>query len=237
MKKVLVLVLFIIILFPCYSLTEAQRWALALTEIMTVSNNDSHDTLNFDEINEKNKKIYLELLARDWGVNNREELLETINRMEIDGHAGALEKVKNIIRETKDFSIFNMINTYQLSAKQYNYFKFVLSNWSLFGNRNIVVWDYGRNISLCRWGYDCGYLTENEAWEKIMYYAKKIQAMYTSWQDYGFDYYMGRVFWASGFSEEISYLIKTDKIYRQLIGENGYWKELKWDIDLEYGTP
>ena len=236
MKKTMVSVFLLIILFPIYSLTDAQIWALALTEIMTVVNNDSHDTLNFDKINENNRKMYIEMLVRDWGINNREELIETMNHMEVDGHAAALEKVKQIIRETKDYSIFNMLNTYQLSIKQYNYFKFVLSNWNLFSSRSIIVWDYGRNISLCRWGYDCGYLTEDEAWEKIMYYAKKIQQMYKSWEDYGFDYYMGRVFWASGFGEEINYLIKTDKIYRELISENGYWKKLSWNIELEFST-
>ncbi|MDR2176588.1 MAG: DUF1266 domain-containing protein, partial [Treponema sp.] len=72
-------------------------------------------------------------------------------------------------------------------------------NWNIFNDRNILAWDLGRNIALCRWGYDVGFLSEEEAWEKIMYYAKLIQPLYKSWEEYGYDYYMGRVFWASGF--------------------------------------
>ena len=65
-----------------------------------------------------------------------------------------------------------------------------------------------------------------------MYYAKKIQPLYSSWEDYGFDYYMGRVFWASGFGRELEYLFQTEEIYKKLIGEDGYWNSLEWDIDL-----
>jgi hypothetical protein len=33
--------------------------------------------------------------------------------------------------------------------------------------------DWGRSIALCRWGVDVGFLTGDEAWGRIMYYAKK----------------------------------------------------------------
>lgn len=26
----------------------------------------------------------------------------------------------------------------------------------------MLIWDYGRMINLCRYGFDCGYLTEEE---------------------------------------------------------------------------
>jgi hypothetical protein len=214
-------------------LTGARRWAIALTGIMTELNNDSHDSLNSDVMNGVNKRKYLELLRRDWGVTTREELLETLTVMELNGHASSLAFVKKIINENKDFAFNAIFNQFQLSSRQYNYLKFTVANWGHYYNRSILAWDLGRNIALCRWGYDTGFLTEEEAWEKIMYYARKIQSLYGSWAEYGLDYYFGRIFWASGFGAEMDYFLKTDEVYQKLTGQTGYWTSLEWKVDLE----
>ena len=70
------------------------------------------------------------------------------------------------------------------------------------------------------------------AWDRIMELARKVQSMYQSWEEFGYDYYMGRVFWASGFGDDINYLVQTDKLYKNLTGEDGYWKNFEWNIDL-----
>ncbi|MDR2434075.1 MAG: DUF1266 domain-containing protein [Treponema sp.] len=224
-------------LITAAELTKEQLWAIALTGIMTERNKSNYDTLNSSPMDERNKNIWLETLRRDWGINNRDELLETLDKMEHDGHASSLKFIQKIIMETIEekgnFSIITIYNKYQLNSRQYNYLKFTILNWNIFNNRDILVWDLGRNIALCRWGYDVGFLTEEEALEKIMYYAKLIQPLYNSWEEYGYDYYMGRVFWASGFGEDVAYLLETYQIYQKLIGENGYWRNLEWNIDLK----
>ena len=236
MKKLLIV---FVILFSNISLLFAelkkeQLWAISLAGIMTEMHKTNRNTLNADEINEGNIKKWLETMRRDWGINNREELLQTLETMENEGHASSLKYIKQIIAETinqdQSFSMFDIYNKYQLSQRQYNYLKFTVINWNLFGNRTIMAWDLGRNISLCRWGYEVGFLKEEEAWEKIMHYAKKIQLFYNSWNEYGFDYYMGRVFWASGFGEDIDYVLQTDPLYKKLVG--GYWNHIKWYTEL-----
>jgi hypothetical protein len=201
---------------------------------MTERNKSNRNALNASEMNEAGKKTWLNVLRRDWSINNREELLQTLEKMEYDGHAASLKYIQQIIREIinvkQDYSIVGLYNKYKLTSKQYNYLKFTFLNWNQFNNRSILAWDLGRNISLCRWGYNVGFLTEEEAWEKIMYYAKKIQLFYNSWEEYGYDYYMGRVFWASGFGEDITYLIQTDPIYKKLT--TGYWSHIEWYTNL-----
>jgi hypothetical protein len=234
MRKTILAALALSLCIPAaFAITDAQRWAIALTEIMTRVNEDSHENLNFKEFTDYDTKSIQDMLVEDWGINNREELLATLDGMEKGGHTGALEKLKKIIGETQDYSLFNMLNAYNMDATDYNRFKFLLSNWAIYRNRSIAAWDYGRNISLCRWGFQCGYMTESEAWDKIMYYAKKIQPLYTSWKDYGADYYMGRIFWASGFGAEIQYLYKTANIYDELTANGGYWTTLDWNVDLD----
>ena len=217
-------------------LNEEQLWAIALTGIMSERNRSNFNTLEVSVMNERNKDTWLETLRRDWDVKSREELLETIQRMENSGHAATLKYIQGIVQETiqknGDFSVFTMYNQYQLNSRQYNYLKFTVLNWNIFSNRSILAWDWGRMISLCRWGYQVGFLAEMEAWEIIMYFAVKIQEAYNSWEEYGFDYYMGRVFWASGSGDDVSYILETNPIYNRLIQEPGHWHGLKWNIDL-----
>lgn len=224
----------LLILLPGFAgaLSLPQRWAIALTELLTVMNQDTHEQLGTPPSTKATRSSYQELLKREWQVFNRQDLLDTILYTEINGHAATLAFMKKIIGETKDFSIFNLLTDYQLTDRQYNYLKFTLASWSIYKDRTILAWDYARIIALCRWGYSAGYLDEKEAWEKTMYMARKIQPLYQSWEDFGYDYYMGRIFWASGFSSEIEYLKKTDPIYKNLIGERGYWTSLDWNVPL-----
>jgi hypothetical protein len=217
-------------------LPRNRLWALALTAFLTTANNDRHDLLGFNDINENNKKIHLDLLKRDWSVNNREELLETIQKTENDGHAAGLKYIKQIIQETinekGEFSIVTVYNKYHLNSRYYNYLKFTVINWNRFSNRTILSWDLGRAIALCRWGYSVGFLSEEDAWKKIMELARKVQTQYQSWEEFGYDYYMGRVFWASGFGDDINYLVQTDKLYKELTGDHGHWKNFEWNMNL-----
>jgi hypothetical protein len=217
-------------------LSKAQAWAISLTGIMTEINRSNRDTLNVSTINERWKNTWLEVLSRDWGITTREELLETLNRMESGGHAASFLEIKDIIYEIiaarNEFEITSIIMKYEWDQTKINRFNYVLNNWDKYYNRTIKAWDLGRNISLCRWGYNVGFITEDEAWEKIFRYAKQIQPFYDSWDEYGYDYYMGRVFWASGFGEEKSYIASTEPVYRQLL--SSYWGTIEWNIDLEW---
>jgi hypothetical protein len=213
-------------------LTKEQFWALSLAGIMTEMHRVNRNALNPDEINERNINRWLETLRRDWGVNNREELLQILDSTENSGHASALNYIRQIIGEAmnQNFSVFDIYNRYQLNQRYYNYLKFTILNWNLLKNRTILAWDLGRNISLCRWGYEVGFLTENEAWEKIMYYARKIQLFYDSWNEYGFDYYLGRMFFASGSGEEIYFMLQTDPLYKKLV--TSFWNYMDWYTNL-----
>ncbi|MDL2229965.1 DUF1266 domain-containing protein, partial [Treponema sp. OttesenSCG-928-L16] len=211
-------------------LSARQQWAIALTGIMTERNGDQHDMLSFSDMNEKNIAGWVELLRRDWKVGNREELLAMLEETEHNGIKEALKTVKEIVQDNTNFSIIDIFNKHRVNSRYYNYLKFTVLNWGLYKDRTITAWDWGRCISLCRWAYGAGYISEEEAWEKIFYYAEKIKPLYASWQEYGLDYYLGRIFWAAGFGDDITYLLETDKAYKSLFAEDGLWSRLDWYI-------
>jgi len=58
-------------------------------------------------------------------------------------------------------------------------------SWNIYQYLTIKAWDLGRSISLCRWGYNVGFITEDEAWARIFRIARIIQPLYRSWEGYG----------------------------------------------------
>jgi len=237
MKRYLIFSICFLIFNPFLSaeLTRAQMWAISLTGIMTENNRSNRNSLNTSAMNETGRNIWLNVMSRDWGVSTREELLETLETLETGGHSASLSEIQSIIyeihRTANEFDVIAILNKYRWDQTKINRFNYVLANWGRYYYRTIRSWDLGRGISLCRWGYNVGFITEEEAWEKIFHYAKIIQSLYNSWEEYGYDYFMGRLFWASGFREEENYFARTDTVYRKLL--NSYWGWIDWNVDLD----
>jgi hypothetical protein len=216
-------------------LTKAQLWAISLTGIMTELNSSYRNSLNAEAMDESGRNIWLTVLRRDWGITTREQLLETLDSLENGGHAASFREIQQIISEVNSVSTESatraVLSRYNWDQTKLNRFNYIWNNWYQYHNRTIKAWDLGRSISLCRWGYSVGFIAEEEAWKKIFHLASLIQPLYNSWEEYGYDYYMGRIFWASGFREEESYLDRTEPVYRKLL--DSYWGWLDWHIDLE----
>jgi len=237
MKRYLIFIICFLIFnsFLFAELTKTQMWAIALTGIMTESNRSNRNSLNTSAMNESGRNTWLNVMSRDWDVNTREELLETLESLENGGHSASLKEIQNIIYEiygiTNEYDVITILEKYSWDETKINRYNYVTANWGKYYYRSIRSWDLGRSISLCRWGYNTGFLTEEEAWERIFHYAKIIQSLYNSWEEYGYDYLMGRVFWASGFREEENYFARTEPIYQKLL--RSYWSLIDWNIDLD----
>jgi hypothetical protein len=216
-------------------LTRAQMWAISLTGIMTEINSSYRNSLNASAMDASGRDDWLTVLRRDWGITTREQLLEMLDSLENGGHAASFREIQSIIYEVghaKDESeARDILLKYDWDQTKVNRINYVSTNWSQYYNRTIKAWDLGRSISLCRWGYNVGFITEDEAWKKIFHLAGLIQSLYNSWEEYGYDYFMGRLFWASSFGEAESYFARTEPVYRRLL--NSYWGWLDWQIDLE----
>jgi len=217
-------------------LTKAQLWAISLTGILTEANSSYRNSLNAFAMNESGRNTSLRILNRDWDIHTREELFETLDNLEDGGHAASFKEIKEIIYELinagpDEEAIRSILNKFQWNQVKANRYNHVVRNWEKYQNLTLKGWDLGRSISLCRWGYSVGFMTEGEAWKRIFHIAELIQQLFSSWEEYGYDYFMGRLFWASSSGEEETYLQRTEPIYRRLL--NSYWNWLDWDIDLD----
>jgi hypothetical protein len=99
------------------------------------------------------------------------------------------------------------------------------------GDKSILTWDYGRLIFLCRWGYMCGYITEEEAWTIIIEIARMLQKQFDSWEDLGQNYIIGRQFWFYEEMQKEGY--KFEDAFQRLVDmPSSPWNMYPWDMDL-----
>ena len=97
--------------------------------------------------------------------------------------------------------------------------------------KSILGWDYARYVSLCGWGYVVGFMTEDEAWERIMPVAITLQDTFDSWEDLGRNHVLGREFWSWQSTQSRGEL--TKKAYKKLCTHTGSpWRRISWDLDL-----
>jgi hypothetical protein len=100
-----------------------------------------------------------------------------------------------------------------------------------FGERGILAWDLCRYICLCRWGVQCGFITEDEAWQLMMPVGVKVQKLYKSWDELAGVYLIGRDFWSHSqymqgwdkVAPDLNYLLKD---------KESPWVQLPWGTKL-----
>ena len=210
--------------------------ALAFSAILSSVNNESLSELNEGPVDDELRKRQQQSLYEWWDIKSRDDLLSKLQWIEDGGHRKVLWEMREhlkaspienlleeIFKDTKDKNDFNrkLMAALSLGAPQR---KVV----------DIMAWDYGRYISLCRWGYLCGYITEEEAWEMILPAARYLQESYTSWNEYAEDYLRGREFWS------LTQTIMTGHIHREaaaklLAERKSIWNSASWGLSLGRG--
>jgi hypothetical protein len=91
-------------------------------------------------------------------------------------------------------------------------------------------------VSLCRWGYLAGYLSDTEAWNIIMPAALRLQQTFASWQDLQSDYLIGREFWSVEQSKNSGARYRA--IYERFLQDSSSpWNLNPWAMDLKVATP
>ena len=71
------------------------------------------------------------------------------------------------------------------------------NNWCPAGKmpQSAIAWDLVRVVNLGRWAYLCGYISENEMWQTMQVAADTALEHFSSWEEYGRSFIMGRGVW------------------------------------------
>ena len=134
-----------------------------------------------------------------WGITSREEAMATLDWLEKTGHRERFQ-AEDRSRQRQ-----------QQPPTPY------------------LAWDYCRLVWVAGVSYVAGYLTEEEAWQRIVPAARAIQVNYSSWREMGEDYLRGRQRWNGRRDPQF------DQIFQLLTNpddRNSPWNKNKWNTDL-----
>lgn len=214
---------------------EARAWAIGCAGVLNERNLARHDTLSPYEVNKKNIKECKELLDRWWGVTSRADLFDSLKGIEEGGHRKRFDDWGKYIQSSSEEQYKKLVEAKNndkeklceiLTAKEY---------YEKLGEKSLLGWDYTRYICLCRWGYVTGYITEEEAWQKIMPVAEMLQKKFDSWEDLGQNYLIGRRFWSHKYTvEEGKYY--DEALQRLLDMRSSPWNKYPWNMDFTAAT-
>ena len=219
---------------PAPALAPARAWALATSAVLTERNRERHDLLAGGPRIEARVREWRENLVEWWGVESRADLLETLERLDADGHRREFERLGAALERMSDAEIRALLASRGYDDEISQRVEVVTRWYGRLGAKSLLGWDYARYVSLCRWGYLVGYLSEEEAWARIMPVARRLQRAFTSWRELGENYLIGRQFWSLSETRESGRL--TEEAYRKLLEDpKSPWTRLPWDTSLTDG--
>jgi TPR repeat protein len=208
---------------------KQKQWALATCAIRVGLNGGSFDVLG----GQTERGSVPDFLARDWGIHDREDLLSALRSLERGGHRKSYDEW---LRRTERLSHEERSQV----KRQANAEGGTLSNrlavvWGArekFKDTSLTGWDYSRYVALCGWGYLLGFLSEKEAWSRIMPVARLLQKTFGSWSELADNYVEGRRFWSARESARKPELLEDWINYLRWTNSSP-WMRLKWDLNLQ----
>ena len=96
---------------------------------------------------------------------------------------------------------------------------------------DFLAWDFVRAAMLARAGATAGYLSEAEAEDFLLMIADDLRAHYSSWEELGESFLLGRWFWNSqGGEGERSPDLHDRNRQQVLLGVDGPWRAVPWQM-------
>jgi tetratricopeptide (TPR) repeat protein len=180
-------------------LTDAQKWAISCGRIWTdrlISNkirNDDVEALEIMNVAPNNTKWAKQFLERTFNISNRESVLQFISN---EGHYG--DKYKEIAKKLAGMNEAE-VGEFAKQADSYEQGQVgIVLKYKNQPNVDASAFDSVRVITVVRCAFLAGYLNEEESWDYIMQFAKKVQAGNSSWDQFISNYLIGREFFYGG---------------------------------------
>ncbi|MCP9612251.1 DUF1266 domain-containing protein [Coprobacter tertius] len=208
-------------------LNKEQLRLLAFGAPLLVYNDEKIDTIDCESDSDTIKYI----LKEWWDVTDHKSTAEIVKWLLEEGvHAEAdnvladIHKrgVENIPAEER-YDEENKMGDACLIVES------ILKNgWCPVGKlpQSTVAWDLVRAVNLGRWAYLCDYINEDEMWQVMQITADTAQKYFSSWEEYGRSFVIGRGIWHGEPQDcESAHEIVT----LLLENEESPWKLVNWE--------
>lgn len=203
-----------------------KEWALAASAILATFNREPLGTLSSGGDPQRTKR----LIRDSWGVANRDDLLGALSWIEQGGHRQIFSELGARTEKASPEQLKDALS--RLDSEKANSVRVAHRYYEKFGMQSITAWDYARYINLCRWGVSAGYITESEAWPRVMYATVLLQQTFGSWREFEENYLVGREFWSLRQTVIDGQAMRA--IGTRLLNDPGSpWNRIPWSLPLQ----
>ncbi|WP_156020870.1 DUF1266 domain-containing protein [Streptococcus ruminantium] len=204
---------------PGRKLTDAEKAKLAYGAVLFTRNGLSYDyLLGYLPTGRIKAKEAKEMLARDWDIHNKNDVLQIVNDL-LDKNSiiGDLDQLLQNIRDgqadVEDQAIYDDIISNLMAHYQY-------TDKELEKVQTLGAWNSDRLVNLVRYAYAARYISEKEMWDMVdqaIIYAKH---RYGTWREYFAAVILGRSLgWGGDFESNrivaMKLLNNPNSIYKQ----------------------
>ena len=207
---------------PVAPLVPARAWALAIGGMYTQQSELDHRILGGGEKPDRARKM----LKNWWRITGKASLLRELDDLPQHGHHEVYqtEGVKLTAMSPDEFQNYltqHPDHEYQIESAKESYLK-----WK---DRSALAWDLCRTSMLINEGYAAHYISEKEAWDRLMPLARQTQRGFASWHEMADNFLDGRKIWATDPKSDIP---PCTKLLLNPNDPNSPWNYLPWTTDL-----
>lgn len=145
---------------------------------VTVTRNE---LLEFENHTHLPRDQFRDLLREDWGIEDREALLEMAEALLEENSDLAFQEAADEVKHLSDAEIARRAG--KLSEVDQYMWPRTKDLWTKWGKKGIRAWELCEAAALCQWGYTAGYLTYNEVMTLLAPAAEALSETFSSWDE------------------------------------------------------
>lgn len=222
------------------SLPATILWFNATYAPLTYSNDCDWEVVGGMEPSEYNMEFNRQILNRDWGIEDADSAIETIESLKANGHRAkcreCMEELEElgILDEENEETFLQALLDSGIEDYFYRYVIAYLMHQNGLDADYMAAWDLCRVNQLYADFYICGYMTYEEAMDASLENSVILQQMYSSWEDMVSAYLLGYQFWRSDpVMTDDSPTLKRYQCYLELLEMEDGPYTLDWNMELK----
>jgi hypothetical protein len=200
------------------SINKSYQWAVACGADLAHARADILNDLSTGG----DKADMKEMMAEAWGIKTKKDFTAMADSLLAGRHSVAYHQ----LAEGKDVEDFEEEKENLKEAKK------IFKKDNLISDKipNMLIWDLGRLVNICRFCFDAGYADRKTALSYIKEAALLIKKQYKSWKELSIGYQFGRAVW--GGLEEYDEL--KEGMEQLLTEKDSPWQSLSFDMELNF---